>query len=256
MSEYEITKEEKIKFLAMLECSRIDEEIKADVKNLKERGVLLGFIAIIGGGLTVLTGLVSGISLLTLLITILPIDILGSLTVASIVNFKIIKNLINNIKEFEKQTNGKITYKDYKKFIKDGTIERWKSDYKEEINNRIMEIEGYTLDSFNLEDCENVSRSLSDFLEELIPFKYYLEVSTPGIERKLKSDKEYLIFKGKDINLKLKEAVDESGEKQFVAKIVDFDEKEGLTVFAYKDKQDILIKKENIISAKLYSSEI
>lgn len=107
-----------------------------------------------------------------------------------------------------------------------------------------------------LDDCENVSRSLSDFLEELIPFKYYLEVSTPGIERKLKSDKEYLIFKGKDINLKLKEAVDESGEKQFVAKIVDFDEKEGLTVFAYKDKQDILIKKENIISAKLYSSEI
>ena len=108
----------------------------------------------------------------------------------------------------------------------------------------------------SLEDCENVSRSLSDFLEELIPFKYYLEVSSPGVERKLKSDKEYLIFKGKDINLKLKEAVDESGEKQFVAKIVDFDEKEGLTVFAYKDKKDILIKKENIQSAKLYSSEI
>ena len=65
-----------------------------------------------------------------------------------------------------------------------------------------------------------------------------------------------MIFKGKDINLKLREAVDESGEKQFVAKIVDFDENEGLTVYAYKDKQDILIKKENIISAKLYSSEI
>ena len=69
-----------------------------------------------------------------------------------------------------------------------------------------------------LDDCEKVSRSLSDFLEELIPFKYYLEVSTPGIERKLKSDKEYLIFRGKDINLKLREAVDESGEKQFVSK--------------------------------------
>lgn len=108
----------------------------------------------------------------------------------------------------------------------------------------------------NLEDCEKVSRSLSDFLEELIPFKYYLEVSSPGVERKLKSDKEYLIFKGKDINLKLKEPVDESGEKQFVVKIVDFDENEGLTAYSYKDKKDILIKKENIISAKLYSSEI
>ncbi len=108
----------------------------------------------------------------------------------------------------------------------------------------------------NLDDCENVSRSLSDFLEELIPFKYYLEVSSPGIERKLKSDKEYLIFKGKDIFLKLKESPDESGEKQFVAKIVDFDENEGLTVYTYKDKINIIIKKDNIISAKLYSSEI
>ncbi len=108
----------------------------------------------------------------------------------------------------------------------------------------------------NLEDCENVSRSLSDFLEELIPFKYYLEVSSPGVERKIKSTKEYLIFKGKDVSLKLKEPVDDSGEKQFVAKIVDFDENEGLTVFAYKDKKDILIKKDNILSAKLYSSEI
>ena len=107
-----------------------------------------------------------------------------------------------------------------------------------------------------IDDCEKVSRSLSDFLEELIPFKYYLEVSSPGIERKLKSDKEYLIFKGKDINIKLKEPVDDSGEKMFVAKIVDFDENAGLTVFAYKDKQNILIKKDNIISAKLYSSEI
>lgn len=108
----------------------------------------------------------------------------------------------------------------------------------------------------NLDDCENVSRSLSDFLEELIPFKYYLEVSSPGVERKIKSEKEYLIFKGKDINLKLKQPIDESEEKQFVAKIVDFDSNEGLTVYTYKDKKDVLIKKENIISARLYSNEI
>ncbi len=108
----------------------------------------------------------------------------------------------------------------------------------------------------NLDDCEHVSRSLSDFLEELIPFKYYLEVSSPGLERKLKSTKEYLIFKGKDINLKLKEPIDDSGEKQFVAKIVDFDDNTGLTVYTYKDKKDVLIPKDNIISAKLYYSEI
>ena len=108
----------------------------------------------------------------------------------------------------------------------------------------------------NLDDCEKVSRSLSGFLEELIPFKYNLEVSSPGLERKLKSNKEYIIFKGRDINIKLKESIDDSNEKQFVAKIVDFDEEEGLTVYTYKDKKNILIKKENIVFAKLYTSEI
>ena len=108
----------------------------------------------------------------------------------------------------------------------------------------------------SIDDCENVSRSLSDFLEELIPFKYYLEVSSPGMERKIKSNKEYIIFKGKDIQIKLKEPVDESGEKQFVVKIVDFDDNTGLTVYTYKDKKEILIPKDNIISARLYSSEI
>ena len=65
-----------------------------------------------------------------------------------------------------------------------------------------------------------------------------------------------IVIKGKDINVKLKSPIDESGEKQFVVKIVDFDENEGLTAYSYKDKQDILIKQDNIISAKLYSSEI
>ena len=39
-----------------------------------------------------------------------------------------------------------------------------------------------------LEDCENVTRSMEDFLDELIPCKYYLEVSSPGLERKFKSE--------------------------------------------------------------------
>ena len=44
-----------------------------------------------------------------------------------------------------------------------------------------------------LDDCEKVTRSLSDFLDELIPVKYNLEVSSPGLERKFKSDKEFSV---------------------------------------------------------------
>ena len=50
-----------------------------------------------------------------------------------------------------------------------------------------------------LDDCENVTRSLGDFMDELIPVKYHLEVSSPGLERKFKSEKEFIIFKGRRI---------------------------------------------------------
>ena len=103
-----------------------------------------------------------------------------------------------------------------------------------------------------LDDCENVTRSLNDFLDELIPVKYYLEVSSPGLERKFKSDKEFLIFKGRRISLKLKEALDGETEKIFKGEIIDWDSNEGLTFFRFEDAKELKIPKTNIQSAKLY----
>ena len=103
-----------------------------------------------------------------------------------------------------------------------------------------------------LDDCENVTRSLSDFLDELIPVKYYLEVSSPGLERKFKSDKEFVYFKGRRISLKLKEALDGEVEKIFKGEILDFDNTNGLRFFRFDDAKELQIPKENIQSAKLY----
>lgn len=103
-----------------------------------------------------------------------------------------------------------------------------------------------------LEDCENVTRSLNDFLDELIPCKYYFEVSSPGLERKLKSDREYLLFQGKNIILKLKSGVGETEDKNFKAKILDFSEQEGLSVLRIEDEKEFLIPKDKIVSARLY----
>ena len=103
-----------------------------------------------------------------------------------------------------------------------------------------------------LDDCENVTRSLSDFLDELIPVKYYLEVSSPGLERKFKSDKEFVYFKGRRISLKLKDALDDEVEKIFKGEILDFDNTNGLRFFRFDDAKELQIPKENIQSAKLY----
>ena len=103
-----------------------------------------------------------------------------------------------------------------------------------------------------LDDCENVTRSLNDFLDELIPVKYYLEVSSPGLERKFKSDKEFIIFKGRRVSIKLKTPLEGETERIFKGEIIDFDENEGLSFLRFDDGETLLIPKNNIQSAKLY----
>ena len=103
-----------------------------------------------------------------------------------------------------------------------------------------------------LDDCENVTRSLNEYLDELIPVKYYLEVSSPGLERKFKSEKEFLIFKGRRISLKLKQPLEGESEKIFKGEIIDWDDNTGLTFFRFDDGLELIITKANIQSAKLY----
>ena len=103
-----------------------------------------------------------------------------------------------------------------------------------------------------LDDCEKVTRSLSDFLDELIPVKYNLEVSSPGLERKFKSDKEFVIFKGRRVSIKLKNPLEGETEKIFKGEILDFNETEGLKFFRFDDAQELQISRDNIQSAKLY----
>jgi ribosome maturation factor RimP len=56
----------------------------------------------------------------------------------------------------------------------------------------------------NLELCANVSRDLSPALDvvDLIPHAYQLEVSSPGIERPLRTERDFARFAGHKIRLK------------------------------------------------------
>ncbi len=62
----------------------------------------------------------------------------------------------------------------------------------------------------NIQDCENVSRRLSDALdrEDFIPEAYILEVSSPGLGRALKKDKHLQTAIGQDVEIKLFKPVD------------------------------------------------
>ena len=108
--------------------------------------------------------------------------------------------------------------------------------------------------NLDMDTCVAVSEAVSEKLDELdlIRDEYYLEVSSPGLERKFKSEKEFIIFKGKRISLKLKEPLLGETEKIFKGEIIDYDYNEGLTFFRFDDGCELQIPKENIQSAKLY----
>lgn len=78
-------------------------------------------------------------------------------------------------------------------------------------------------DGVNILDCENVSRALSDVLDEedYIDESYILEVSSPGLGRQLKKDKHFEKSLGEKIVLKTYKAIDKC--KEFEGVLVSFD---------------------------------
>ena len=65
------------------------------------------------------------------------------------------------------------------------------------------------------DDCEKVSRFLSNQLDELDPIEqnYYLEVSSPGLDRALIKERDFQRFSGSLVDVSLYKAID--GRKNF-----------------------------------------
>ncbi len=75
-----------------------------------------------------------------------------------------------------------------------------------------------------LDDCQNMSELLSERLDKEDPIEtaYYLEVSSPGLDRPLKTDKDLKRSLGKDIEISLYKPLD--NRKKYEGKLMDFTE--------------------------------
>ena len=71
----------------------------------------------------------------------------------------------------------------------------------------------------SLDDCTEVSREAGRLLEveDPIEHSYRLEVSSPGLERPLRREKDYLRFKGRKAKIKTGESID--GQRVFIGTI-------------------------------------
>ncbi len=104
--------------------------------------------------------------------------------------------------------------------IKDKNIILWDIEFKKEGPSYVLRIYLDKEGGIGISDCEDVSRALSEVLDEKdpIPQEYMLEVSSAGLDRAVKYDFHFDACAGKNVDVKLFAAVD--GVKEFTAKLI------------------------------------
>ena len=96
-----------------------------------------------------------------------------------------------------------------------------------------------------VDQCVKVNRQIANFLEEegILPDNFVIEVNSPGIDRSLKLEKDFLKIKGKQVGLWLKELF---CDKDYIeGKICDV-----------KDKKVFLEYKGDIVSVEIQNIKL
>ena len=98
-------------------------------------------------------------------------------------------------------------------------------EYVKEGKNYFLRIYIDNPKGIDLNDCEKVNNEIMDLLDEAdyIKEQYFLEISSPGIEKILRKDKHLKNNIGTEINIKLFKK-DENGKKEYHGILKDFNE--------------------------------
>ena len=121
-------------------------------------------------------------------------------------------------------------------------------EYAKEGKNYFLRIFIDKENGIDLNDCEKVNDAITDILdkENYIKDQYFLEVSSPGVERTLWKDKHLMQNIGEQINIKLFKK-DENGKKEYCGKLKKFDE---LNIIIEQDENEIQVERKNIAQIK------
>ena len=121
-------------------------------------------------------------------------------------------------------------------------------EYVKEAKDYFLRIYIDSKKGIDLEDCEKVSNSITELLdkEDVIPEQYFLEVSSPGIERTLKREKHLKDNIGNEVQIKLFKPFE--GKKQYKGILKDFDETK-IEIVSQNEEQ-IEIDRKNISQIK------
>ena len=110
--------------------------------------------------------------------------------------------------------------------IEEGNFELVDVEYVKEGSNYYLRIYADKEGGINIDDCVTISRALEAKLDEddFISEAYILEVSSPGLGRPLKKEKDFKRSIGKEIDIKLYKAINK--QKEFTGVLVSYTDEE------------------------------
>ena len=100
-----------------------------------------------------------------------------------------------------------------------------------------------------VDDCEAVSRQFSDILDEkdYIEDSYVFEVSSPGLGRPLKKEKDFARSIGEEVEIRTYRAIDR--QKEFTGILKDYDE--NTVTIVYEDETEQTFERADIALIRL-----
>ncbi|MGF7186016.1 ribosome maturation factor RimP [Desulfitispora alkaliphila] len=124
-------------------------------------------------------------------------------------------------------------------------------EYKKEGENWFLRVYIDKDDGINLDDCQKVSSALDVLLDEhdVVPNSYFLEVSSPGIERPLKKPSDFEKFIGKKAKIKGYVAIYDK-QKEVIGVIADTTDTD--VTIHIENNIEVTIKYDQIASAHLW----
>lgn len=119
--------------------------------------------------------------------------------------------------------------------VENAGLSMWDVEYKKEGSDYYLRVFVDKEDGVCIDDCEKISRELSDKLDELdfIKEAYMLEVCSAGLDRQLKRESDFLAFLGSEVDVKLYAPID--GKKEFCATLLNYND--GIVTLSYDGKE-------------------
>lgn len=129
------------------------------------------------------------------------------------------------------------------KIVEDMDIEIYDVEYVKESGLNYLRIYISREAGVNLDDCSIVNRKISEEIDKEDPIEevYYLEVSSPGIDRAFRKNSDYEKNIGKEVEVKLYSKL--NSKKYYLGTLVEFDEE---TVIVEEGGKEVRIDKSNI----------